>query len=149
MKILKTLTAVMALLITFSLAETAMAEEGTIYGPVYLSRGDMSHHHGGTTLTFTAPVAGEGVVVITNGGDSGKKSRVSSAKIKFNGEKIASPRKFNKKVHEIRIDVDLLLDNEMKVKIKSCKRCELEIYVTGELATVEPAVILPVRLPVR
>jgi hypothetical protein len=99
-----------------------MAEEGTIYGPVYLSRGEMSHHHGGTTLTFTAPVVGEGVVVIKNGGDSGKKSRVSSAKIKFNGEKIARPRKFNKKVHEIRIDVDLLADNEMKVKIKSCNR---------------------------
>ena len=153
MKILKTLTAVMALLITFGVAESAMAAVGKIYGPVYLRMGKKSDHVKSTVLTFSAPVPGKGVVVIKNGGDSGKKSRVNSAKIKLNGKTIVKPsnfsnghhRKFDKKshkkhkrshrIHELKVDVDLLSDNEIKVKIKSCKRCELEIYVMGELAT--------------
>ena len=134
MKILKTLTAVMALLITFSVAESAMAAVGTIYGPVYLSRGDKSSHLDDTVLTFSAPVPGTGVVFIINGGDSGKKSRVSSAKVEFNSNMIAGAKDFSKKVGTISIGVDLLADNEMKVNIKSCKGCELEIYVTGEMA---------------
>ncbi len=156
MKIFKTLTAVTALLITFGVAESAIAAVGTIYGPVYLnrglSRGNSSSHRGGvstfstgtssdldgTVLNFTAPVPGvdKGELVIINGGDSGEKSRISSATVTLNDDTIAGPNDFSKDVDTITRTVDLLAGedaNELRVNIKSCMGCELAIYVMGEL----------------
>ena len=133
MKILKTLTAVMALLITFGVAESAMAAVGTIYGPVYLSRGNAPMNLNGTTESFSAVPGTIGELVITNGGDTGKVSRVSSATVTLNGNMILGPKDFSKKVGEIKVDVPLELINDLRVNIKSCNSCELIIRVDGEL----------------
>jgi hypothetical protein len=131
MKILKTLTAVMALLFTFGVAESAMAARGTIYS-VHLNRNAMSDNNTSTTLNFSVVNQLGADLTITNGGDTGKKSMVSSATVTLNGETLAGPKDFGKKVFTIDHIVDLDDDNELKVKISPCKNCELTITIIGE-----------------
>lgn len=133
-------------------ASVATAEMTTIYGPVYVAKTKAKdeHHRKEAKLSFSAPVPGKGVIVVKNGGDSGKKARVASAEIELNGIEIADRKDFNKNEEVLNIEVDLLAQNDMEVEVKSCKECELEIVVMGEMPVappprVEPA---PLRAPV-
>lgn len=147
--------ALLSSMFIFAAAGGAAAELVPIYGPVYIAKTKEKgeHHRKETKLTFTAPVQGKGVLVVRNGGDSGKRARVSSAEIELNGREIAEKRDFNKKVTVLNFDVDLLATNEMEVKVRSCRECELEITVMGEKPAPPPAreaiaAPVPVREPV-
>lgn len=150
--------ALLSSMFLFATAGGAVAELIPIYGPVYISKTKENgeHHSKETKLSFTAPVQGKGVLVVKNGGDSGKRARVSSAEIELNGKDIAEKRDFKKNVTVLNFDVDLLATNEMEVEVKSCRECELEITVMGEKPAPPPvrevvAAPVPVRepLPVR
>ncbi len=138
--------AVVSAILFLAAAGAAEAEMTTIYGPVYVTKAkkEHGHHEDKTKLTFTAPVPGAGKIVIKNGGDGGKKSRVASAEVELNGVEVADEHDFNKNVTELTYDVTLLADNEMEVEVKSCKECELQITVMGEKAAPAP-VVLPTR----
>lgn len=146
MKRLKVLTVLSSLLV-FAAVGAAEAEMATIYGPVYVTKSHENHgkkeHE--SKLKFTAPVPGNGVIMVKNGGDTGKKSRVSHAKIKLNGVKIAKEKDFSKKAESLQYDVVLLPENEMEVEVESCRRCELEVTVLGEQPVVLPTRDLPTR----
>lgn len=137
MKSLKVLLAATTFMFLVS-ATLAEAEMGVIYGPVYVSKAKESHHDKETKFKFAAPVAGKGVVVVKNGGDSGEKARVSAAKVELNDKKILRERDFNKNVGELRVDVELNDSNELEVEVKSCKECEISITVLGEIPVVQP-----------
>lgn len=140
--------AVVSALLFLTAALAAEAEMTTIYGPVFVTKAkkEHGHHEDKTKLTFTAPVPGAGKIVIKNGGDGGKKSRVASAEVELNGVEVADEHDFNKNVTELTYDVTLLADNEMEVEVKSCKECELQITVMGDKAAPAPApVVLPTR----
>lgn len=147
--------ALLSSMFLFAAVGGAAAELIPIYGPVYIAKTKEKgeHHHKESKLSFTAPVQGKGVLVVKNGGDSGKRARVSSAEIELNGNEIAEKRDFNKKVTVLNFDVDLLSTNEMEVDIKSCRECELEITVMGEKPAPPPArevavAPVPLREPV-
>src|SRR3990170_3378055 len=134
MRALKLCTVAATMVFAFGLANTSQAEMGTIYGPVYVAK--HKHHHDGekeAKFLFTAPVPGKGTIVVKNGGDSDKRHRVSSAKIELNDKKVGYEKDFNKKVKVVKYDVDLLAKNELEVEVKSCRDCEVEITVIGEL----------------
>lgn len=154
MKRLKTF-AVISSLLFFTAAGVAQAEMTTIYGPVYFSKANKKEHgHGHDKdfkVTFTAPVPGSGVIVVKNGGDAGKKYRVSKAEIELNGQEVARPRDFNKNADVINYNVELLADNEMKIEVESCKACKIEVSVLGEkpvIREVPVPVVAPAPLPV-
>lgn len=143
MKRLRNLALISSLLVfTGSIAIEAHAELTTIFGPVYVSK-TKGDHEKEAKLKFTAPVPGNGVLVIKNGGDSGEGARVSSAEVELNGKDIAKKRDFNKNVDLLKFDVQLLAENELEVEVKSCKECELEISIMGEAAL--PPRALPTR----
>lgn len=123
-----------ALMLAAFVADIAKAEMVDIYGPVYIAKTKHHGHERESKLTFSAPVAGAGVIIIKNGGDSGSKYRVKSAEIELNDNDLARPRDFNAKVAELRYYVELLAVNELEVDIESCKECELSITVQGEAA---------------
>lgn len=143
MKRLKMLTIVSSLFI-FAAAGALQAEMTTVYGPVYITKSKHEQEDKEAKHKFSAPVPGNGVIVVKNGGSTGKESRVSSAKIELNGIKVAKARDFNKKVETLQYNVQLQANNEMEVEVESCKTCELEITVLGEAP-----VVLPTRLPTR
>ncbi len=152
MKRLKRL-AIISSLLFFTAAGVAQAEMTTIYGPVYFSKANKKEHGHDKDfkVTFTAPVPGSGVIVVKNGGESGKKYRVSKAEIELNGQEVARPRDFNKNSDVINYSVELLADNEMKIEVESCKACKIEVSVLGEKPVVRevPApVVAPAPLPV-
>lgn len=133
MKILRALTVAMAFMFIVS-ATAAEAAMGVVYGPVYIAKTKKHDGDKKSKFVFTAPVAGAGVVVVRNGGDSGKKARVSSAKIELNDKGILDEHDLNKTVGEVKIDVVLRDSNELEVKVKSCNECEIAVTVYGELA---------------
>lgn len=150
---LKVLTVVSSLFV-FAAVGAAQADMTKIYGPVYVTKSKHEHQehqkHNGkkereSKLKFTAPVPGNGVIVVKNGGDAGKRSRVSSAKIELNGVEVAKERDFRKKAETLQFNVVLQAENEMEVEVESCKTCELEITVLGEQAVVLPTRVLPTR----
>ncbi|MBI5492589.1 MAG: hypothetical protein HY893_06635 [Deltaproteobacteria bacterium] len=124
--------AVLSSLLLLGAVSVAEAEMVTIYGPVYITKGE--HHNKETKLNFTAPMPGAGVIVVKNGGDSGKESRVSSAEIELNGQDVAKEKDFNKNAEVLEYNVTLQAENELEVKVESCKKCEIEISVKGEPA---------------
>jgi hypothetical protein len=137
---LKVLTVVSSLFV-FAAAGVAQAEMTKIYGPVYVTKSKHEHHEHQkqdgkkeheSKLKFTAPVPGNGVIVVKNGGDAGKRSRVSNAKIELNGVEVAREKDFSKKAETLQFDVVLQAENDLKVEVESCKTCELEITVLGE-----------------
>lgn len=150
MKRLKVLTVLSSLLV-FAAVGAAQAEMTTIYGPVYVTKSKHEHHENHakteheTKLKFTAPVPGNGIIVIKNGGDTGRRSRVSSAKIKLNGVRVAKEKDFSKRAETLQYDVVLQAENEMEVEVESCKRCEMEVTVLGEQPVVLPTRDLPTR----
>ncbi|TAN63347.1 hypothetical protein EPN18_02690 [bacterium] len=123
-----------ALMLAAFVADVAKAEMVDIYGPVYIAKTKHHGHERKSKLTFSAPVAGAGVIIIKNGGDSGVKYRVKSAEIELNENDVARPRDFNANVAVLRYNVELLASNELEVDIESCKECELSITVQGEAA---------------
>ena len=129
--------AVLSSLLLFGALSAAEAEMVTIYGPVYITKAEHrhnEHHNKETKLNFTAPTPGAGVIVVKNGGDSGKKSRVSSAEIELNGQDVAKEKDFKKNAEVLEYNVTLQAENELEVKVESCKECEIEISVKGEPA---------------
>lgn len=135
-------------MLVFAAAATAEAELVPIYGPVYVAKTkkDSEHRTKEARFTFNAPVPGSGKLIVKNGGDSGKKSRASSAEIGLNGTDVAKRKDFNKTVETIEYDVLLLAENMMEVEVKSCKKCEIEITILGEKPAPPPA-RLPTRTP--
>ncbi len=131
----------------FLLGGAAWAEMTTIYGPVYVAKTKHDGHERETKLRFTAPVPGNGVIVIKNGGDAGKRARVSSAEVELNDVTIAHKHDFNKNVDELRFNVQLKANNELEVEVKSCKECELAITVLGEKPAPPPAPPMPPMPP--
>lgn len=152
MKRLKTL-AVISSLLFFTAAGVAHSEMTTIYGPVHFSKANKKEHGHDKDfkVAFTAPVPGNGVIVVKNGGEAGKKYRVGKAEIELNGQEIARPRDFNKNAEVIEYNVELLADNEMKIEVESCRACKIEVSVLGEkpvVREVPPPVVAPAPLPV-
>ncbi len=154
MKRLKGLAIVSSLfLFTAATALPAAAEMSTIYGTVHIGSHDNRDHDRNTKHHFNAPVPGEGVIVIKstpskNGSHRHDKDRTfKKVKIEINGEEAVEQRHFNKGVEELRYNVPLLASNTMKVKVKACKECALELSVLGstESAPEEP---LPPTPPV-
>lgn len=146
--------ALLSSMFIFAAAGGAAAELVPIYGPVYIAKTKHhgEHHDKETKLSFTAPVQGKGVLIVKNGGDSGKSARVSSAEIELNGKEIAEKRDFKKKAAVLNFEVDLLATNEMEVEVRSCRECELEITVMGEKPAPPPsrevvAAPVPLREP--
>ncbi|WKZ33572.1 MAG: hypothetical protein QY316_03960 [Thermodesulfobacteriota bacterium] len=121
-------------LFLFGAPAIAGAELVTIYGPVYVAKTNKDARSGTkeANFVFTAPVPGNGKVIVRNGGDAGRKSRVSSATIDLNGEGVAGRSDFNNTVESLDYDVVLLPDNNMAVRVNACNACELEITVLGE-----------------
>lgn len=147
MKRLKVL-AVLSSLFVFAAAGVANAEMTTIYGPVYVTKTKHEHHDKNESeakLKFTAPVPGNGVIIVKNGVDAEKKSHVSSAKIELNGVKISKERDFNKNADTIEYNVVLQAENEMEVEVESCRKCEFEVTVLGEQPVALPTRVLPTR----
>lgn len=143
MKRLKVL-AVLSSLFVFAAAGVANAEMTTIYGPVYVTKTVReSNNSGGATLKFTAPVPGNGVIMIKNGVDPDRSAHVSSAKIELNGVTISNESDFNKNTDTIEYNVTLQAENEMEVEVESCMKCALEVTVLGEGAL--PPRVLPTR----
>jgi len=110
-------------------------------------RGYGRHGEQEAEFEFKAPVKGKGVMIIKNGGSVGEGARVSSAAVELNDAEVAHEFDFNRNVEELRYDVDLEEDNELEVKVRSCKGCELEITVLGE--GLEFPRRVPSRLPTR
>ncbi|OGQ57620.1 MAG: hypothetical protein A3J24_07855 [Deltaproteobacteria bacterium RIFCSPLOWO2_02_FULL_53_8] len=137
MKILRALTAATAFMLIVSVT-AAQAELGVVYGPIYVTKTKKHEGKKESKFVFTAPVPGVGLVVVKNGGDSGKRARVSSAEVELNDKDILNERDLNKNVEEVKIDVVLLDSNEMEVEVKSCKECEIAITVYGEIAPPPP-----------
>lgn len=140
--------AVVSSLFLFAAATSAAAELVPIYGPVFVTKtkDKGEHHRKETKLKFSAPVPGKGLLVVRNGGDQGKRARVSSAEIELNDREIADKRDFNKTVDRLEFEVDLLATNKMEVEVKSCRECEIEITVMGERPAPPPRVVpVPVR----
>ncbi len=145
MKMLRGFVILLSLMFVLGVMKAAQADMTAIYGPVYITKatsegGKDKDKKKETKLTFTASVPGEGILIIKNGGDAGKKHRVSSAEIKLNGKEIVDEKDFNKNVDTLQYNVQLLSTNELEVEVKSCKECELELTVMGEQA-------LPPRTP--
>lgn len=160
---MKRLIAVTAFLF-FASVTAAQAEMVKIYGPVYIAKSKAEHaekehvkkhgkkehknheeeDHGqmSTAFQFNAPVPGNGVFVITNGGDSGKSARVPVAEVSLNGSQVTTPRTFNRSVEEKKYDVTLLESNEVSVSIRGCGSCELAITVYGEQPVAPPPPVI-------
>lgn len=173
MKILKGTSIAAALVFSIGMAAGASAEMTNVFGPIYItkhkherhearhesrhearsgSRHEARHGHGKhkkeAEFRFTAPVPGKGVLIVRNAARSGeKRHRVSSAEIELNGHEVADEKDFNKKVEELRFDVDLLAENTMEIEVKSCKHCELEVTVIGQALPTRdlPTRVLPTR----
>ncbi|MEK7679620.1 MAG: hypothetical protein AAB356_05450 [Deltaproteobacteria bacterium] len=130
----QTITTATLLVIFFAFYSASYAEIGPIFGPVHIekTKKDKEDHGKEAKFTFTAPVPGNGVIVIKNGGDKGRHYRATSAKIELNDEKVASSRDFKKGNAVMSYDVLLLADNELEVKVKSCEECFIEVTVLGE-----------------
>ncbi len=130
----RAITTAALLVVFFAFCSASYAEMGLIFGPVHVekTKKDKEDHGKEAKFTFTAPVPGNGVIVIKNGGDKGSRYRATSAKVELNDEKVASPRDFKKGVAVMGYDVTLLADNELEVKVKSCKECFIEVTVLGE-----------------
>ncbi|MBI5237806.1 MAG: hypothetical protein HY887_05220 [Deltaproteobacteria bacterium] len=122
------------LVIFFAFCSASYAEFGPIFGPVHIekTKKDKDEHGKEAKFIFTAPVPGNGVIVIKNGGDKGSHYRTASAKIELNDEKVASSRDFKKGNAVMSYDVTLLADNELDVKVRSCEECFIEVAVLGE-----------------
>ncbi len=121
-------------LFLFGAPAIAGAELVTVYGPVYVAKTNKDARSGtkAAKFVFTAPVPGSGKVIVKNGGDSGRKSRVSSATIDLNDAGVAGRSDFNNTVESLEYDVELLSENNMEVRVNACNSCELEITVLGE-----------------
>jgi catechol 2,3-dioxygenase-like lactoylglutathione lyase family enzyme len=63
-------------------------------------------------------VAGAGRLIVVNGNDIDLESRVTSAVIMLNGEKVLGPGSFDEEVTEIEIPVDLVADNTISVELR-------------------------------
>lgn len=128
------ITTAALLVIFFAFYSASYAEVGPIFGPARIekTKKDKEDHGKEAKFTFTAPVPGNGVIVIKNGGDKGSHYRAASAKVELNDEKVASPRDFKKGVAVMSYDVTLLADNELEVRVKSCEECFIEVTVLGE-----------------
>lgn len=96
-----------------------------------------------TKITFTAPVAGDGLIIVKNGADQGKKARVGKAEIELNGQEIAKAKDFNKETDTLQYSVKLLSTNELEVEVESCRECKIEITVLGQ----KPEPTPPTRVP--
>ena len=122
---------IMLIILFFLNTSPVHADMTTILGPVYISKDHHSTYVKRSVLSFTAPVPGTGVIVVKNGGDSGKNHRVGSARIILNGEEVSGPEDFNKNVEELRYDITLKADNALGVEVRSCRDCEIAISVLG------------------
>lgn len=130
---------------TAIVAMPAAAEMTTVYGTVNIGNHDRNGHDKRTKHRFNAPVEGDGVIVIKSsaiaqekrgrrherheGDDSRKDDTFRKIKIELNGEEVAEQRHFEKGVQELRYNVHLLASNVMKVKVKGCRKCSLELSV--------------------
>ncbi len=130
----KTITTAALLVVFFAFCSASYAELQPIFGPVHVekTRKDKGDHDKEAKFVFTAPVPGNGVIVIKNGGDEWPRYRASSAKIELNDVKVASPRDFKKGIAVMSYDVKLLAENELEVKVRSCNECYIELTVLGE-----------------
>lgn len=130
----RAITTAALLVIFFAFCSASYAEMGLIFGPVHVekTKKDKEDHGKEAKFIFPAPVPGNGVIVIKNGGGKGSHYRGSSAKVELNDEKIASPRDFRKGIAIMSYDVLLLADNELEVKVNSCEECFVEVTVLGE-----------------
>lgn len=139
MKMLKGFTILLSMMFVLGVMKAAQAELTSVLGPVQITSKakhddhGKEHHHGDRKkeAKFTFPsVAGGGIVIIKNSGDS-KNKGISSAEIKLNGHEIAD-EDFATGVDTLQYNVDLLPTNELEVEVKSCKECVITVEVKGE-----------------
>lgn len=145
MKRLKGLAIAASLLMLTAVAVLpAAAEMSTIYGTVNIGNQDRDGHDKKTKHSFNAPVEGDGVIVIRSTAVAAEKKEhrdkekelkkdrtFRKVKIELNGKEVAEQRHFEKGVEELRYNVNLLASNTMKVQVKGCKECSLELSVLG------------------
>jgi catechol 2,3-dioxygenase-like lactoylglutathione lyase family enzyme len=75
---------------------------------------------------------GAGTLIITNGNESDSGSRVSSAVITLNGERVLGPNSFKKQVGNIEIPVELVADNTINVELRGKPGSYLSVRVKQE-----------------
>jgi catechol 2,3-dioxygenase-like lactoylglutathione lyase family enzyme len=98
----------------------------------------LSEHVRGTgtpnmdTDTFFG-VEGSGRLIIVNGNETESNSRVTSAVITLNGEKILGPNSFKKKIGEIEIPVDLVAENTISVELRGKPGSYLTVRIKQEV----------------
>ena len=151
MKRLKGLAIAASLLMFTAVAALpAAADMSTIYGTVNIGNHDRDGHDKKTKHRFNAPVEGDGVIVIRSTAaatgtkehrdgekDFQKDRTFRKVKIELNGDEVAEQRHFDKGVEELRYNVNLLASNTMKVKVKGCKECSLQLSVLGNTEAVQ------------
>ncbi len=158
MKIIKGIATASSLLIfVAATALPAMADMGVIYGTVNI-KGHSRH----ARFHFNAPVPGDGVIVLKSvakahdEGHSGTHRRDNDrdlyrdnpfrqVKIKFNGEEVVAQRHITNGATEFRYNVALKADNNMNLKVVSCKDCTVQLTVLGNTAAPPPT--LPTTAP--
>lgn len=118
----------------FIFATVAQSEMITIFGPVFLSKTTHEDHDKEVSFKFSAPQPGNGLIIVKKMGnaDSRKKARHWHVKLELNDRHISSRTDVDKHDAVLGLPVELLKDNELEVKIKSCKDCEVELAVLGE-----------------
>jgi len=75
---------------------------------------------------------GAGRLIVVNGNDLDPESRVTSAVIMLNGEKILGPGSFDEEVEEIEIPVELVADNTISVELRGKSGRFLSVRVKQE-----------------
>jgi len=123
---------ILLILFFFMNINNAEADMITLLGPVYVSKNHQLPAEKKSVFNFSASNPGEGVIIVRNGGDSGKDHRVGSASIILNGLEVAGPMDFNKNVDVLQYNVTFEPENEMDVVVRSCRDCEIEISVLAE-----------------
>ena len=123
---------ILLILFFFMNINNAEADMITLLGPVYVSKNHQLPAQKKSVFNFSASNPGEGVIIVRNGGDSGKDHRVGSASIILNGLEVAGPMDFNKNVDVLQYNVTFEPENEMDVVVRSCRDCEIEISVLAE-----------------
>lgn len=147
MTTVKFLSAAIASVVAFGVIGTAHAAMTPVFGPVYVEGNDCKRHDTKAgDFTFTAPVPGKGVLVVKTWKSPDSRSRhrdeagFKGAKIELNDQKIVKEKHFEKNVQVLNFDIDLLASNELEVKFKTCKKCEIEISVLGEAEAAPPTI---------
>ena len=127
---MKSLRAIIIVILMVGFALPGWSGEYTIFGPKQFVRGT-----GGPvkeTVNFSSPVVGSGFTMKIQNGDTQGGNRVSSATITLYGTQIFGPPDFNQQTGSLQHIVSLGSSNSLSVNLASAPASVLTIAVTGE-----------------